>query len=202
MLERIARHLGEGKLANALLLTEEEVKIVRNLHLLTMKPILYILNKKQGAHNLDENDDSRFRELIEMFEATNAHYVVVDAGVEHDLKDLEEDEKVEFRREYATLDSGIDTLIRACYEKLGLISYFTTGEKETRAWTVERDSLAPKAAAAIHTDFEKKFIRAQVVTFADLVAAGSLARARETGKLRTEGKEYVVKDGDVIEFLI
>ncbi len=202
VLERLAQHLASGKLAGGITLDEEEQKIVRHLHLLTMKPILYILNKKQGAKNLDEHGDERWLKLKDFLESTNAQYVTVDAGVEHDLKDMEEDEKLEFRREYATLDSGIDTLIRACYEKLGLISYFTTGEKETRAWTVERDSLAPKAAAAIHTDFEKKFIRAQVVAYEDLVRAGSTAAAREQGKLRTEGKEYIVKDGDVIEFLI
>ena len=99
-------------------------------------------------------------------------------------------------------DSGVESLIRACYNRLGLMSYFTTGEKETHAWTVPIGSLGPKAAAAIHTDFEKKYIRAQVVTFDDLVTAGSLAKAKEQGKLRTEGKEYEVKDGDVIEFLI
>lgn len=202
LLERLAQHLAQGKLAAMLDSTDDERKMLRQLHLLTMKPILYIFNKKHDARNLDELNDPRWEALLDMVERTHAHYVVVDAGVEHDLKDLEENEKLEFRREYATLDSGIDSLIRACYEKLGLMSYFTTGEKETRAWTVERGSRAPKAAAAIHTDFEKKFIRAQVVAYEDLVRAGSVASAREQGKLRTEGKEYVVKDGDVIEFLI
>jgi ribosome-binding ATPase YchF (GTP1/OBG family) len=128
--------------------------------------------------------------------------VVVDVGMEHELRDLSDEEKTEFRREYGTQNSGVESLIRACYHRLGLMSYLTTGEKETRAWTVPIGSLAPKAAAAIHTDFEKKYIRAQVVTFADLVTAGSIAKARETGKLHTEGKEYIVQDGDVIEFLV
>ena len=138
---------------------------------------------------------------MEFFEKTNAAYVIVDAGVEHELKDLEEEEKVEFRREYGTQDSGVDALIRACYNRLELISYFTTGEKETHAWTVLRGSTGPEAGAAIHTDFKDKYIRAQIVTFEDLVTSGSLAKARETGKLRTEGKEYIVQDGDVIEFM-
>ncbi len=99
-------------------------------------------------------------------------------------------------------ESGLDRVIKKCYELLDLITFLTTGEKETRAWTVPVGSLGPKAAAAIHTDFEKKYIRAQVVTFDDLVATGSLAKAREVGKLRTEGKEYIVKDGDVIEFMV
>ncbi len=128
--------------------------------------------------------------------------MVVDAGMEHELKDMEEDEKMEFRREYGAQDSGIESLIRACYHRLGLMSYFTTGEKETRAWTVEQGSTGPEAGAAIHTDFQSKYIRAQVVSFEDLVAVGSMAKAREAGKLRTEGKEYIVRDGDVIEFLV
>jgi len=202
VLEKIAEHLAAGKLANSYPFVDDEAKTIQSMHLLTMKPILYIFNKKNGAFNLDEQNDERWQALMAFVEENNAEYVVVDAGVEHELKDLEEDEKLEFRREYATLDSGIDSLIRACYAKLGLISYFTTGEVETRAWTVERGSTAPIAGQAIHTDFKDKFIRAQVVAFEDLIRAGSLAKARETGKLRTEGKEYIVKDGDVIEFLI
>ena len=202
VLTKLSQHLEKGKLVNTLSLEEEEQKILRGLHLLTAKPILYIFNKKHTAQNLDETNDPRWQALMEMIEETGSQYVVVDAGVEDDLKDLDEDEKLEFRREYATLDSGIDSLIRACYEKLGLASYFTTGEVETRAWTIAQGSTAPVAGQAIHTDFKDKFIRAQVVAFGDLVEAGSIAKARETGKLRTEGKEYIVKDGDVIEFLI
>lgn len=202
LLEKLLPHLELGKLANSFTFTEVQEKIVRNLHLLTMKPFLYVCNKKQGALNLDEVNDERWQELLEYFEMVGAEYVTVDAGVEHDLKDLEEDEKNEFRREYGTQDSGVASLIRACYNRLGLMSYFTTGEKETRAWTVKVGSTGPVAAGAIHSDFENKYIRAQVVTFEDLVATGSFAKAREAGKLRTEGKEYIVKDGDVIEFMI
>ena len=183
-------------------MTEEEAKAVKGLHLLTMKPFLYICNKKTDAFNLDEQNDDRWQTLMNYFEETDSEYVVVDAGMEHELRDLSDEEKNEFRREYGAQDSGVGSLIRACYDRLGLISYFTTGEKETRAWTVPIGSTGPKAAAAIHTDFEKKYIRAQVVSFEDLVAAGSIVKAKEAGKLRAEGKEYIVKDGDVIEFLI
>jgi len=200
--QKLAEHLMAGKLALTLALTEEEQKAVYSLHLLTMKPILYIFNKKHNAFNLDEHNDPRWQELLGFVKNTGSHYVIVDAGIEDELKDLAEEEKTEFRREYATLDSGIDTLIRACYEKLGLMSYFTTGEKETRAWTIQEGSTAPVAGQAIHTDFKDKFIRAQVVAFKDFVEAGSMAKARDTGKLRTEGKEYIVKEADVIEFLI
>jgi len=202
ILLRLKPHLAAGRLANQLSLSDKETAVLKNIHLLTMKPVLYICNKKHGALNLDEQNDERWEALRNFFELTNAEYVVVDAGMEHDLRDLHEDEKNDFRREYGAQDSGVASLIRACYHRLGLMSYFTTGEKETRAWTVPIGSTGPKAAAAIHTDFEEKYIRAQVVTFADFVACGSLAKAREQGKLRTEGKEYIVQDGDVIEFLI
>ncbi len=202
VLEKLFIHLGNGKLANQLEMTDEEKKLVSSLHLLTMKEILYVCNKKHGAYNFDETNDERWKELMHFMEETGSQYVIIDAGVEHELKDLDEEDKTEFRREYATLDSGIDTLIRASYTRLGLMSYFTTGEKETRAWTVKIGATGPEAGAAIHTDFKDKYIRAQVVAFEDLVQTGSLAKAREQGKLRTEGKEYIVKDGDVIEFLI
>ncbi len=202
VLEKLAHHLELGKLACTLELAADEVPFAKQLSLLTMKQFLYVLNKKNGVQNLDELNDERWQELMDFFEATKSEYVLVDAGIENELKDLSEDEKLEFRREYATLDSGIDSLIRAAYHALGLMSYFTTGEKETRAWTIKQGSTAPQAGAAIHTDFEQRFIRAQVVTFEDLVRSGSFAKAREEGKLRTEGKEYIVQDGDVIEFMI
>ena len=133
---------------------------------------------------------------------SGSEYALVDAGVENELKDLSEDEKQEFRREYGTQDSGIADLIRACYRLLGLISFFTTGEDETRGWTVPRGASAPEAGGAIHSDFRDKFIRASVVGYEDLARSGSRAAAREQGLLRTEGREYIVQNGDVIEFLI
>lgn len=201
-LEKIRETLEAGKLACTCELGELEIPLVRQLNLLTMKQFLYVFNKKHGAYNLDESNDDRWKELMEFIESTGSEYVLIDAGVEHELKDLDEADKTEFRREYATLDSGIDSLIKASYHRLGLMSYFTTGEKETRAWTVKQGSTGPEAGAAIHTDFKTKYIRAQVVSFEDLVTCGSFAAAREKGKLRTEGKEYIVKDGDVIEFMI
>jgi len=122
--------------------------------------------------------------------------------LENELKELEGEDKVEFRRELGAIDDGIDTLIRTGYELLDLMTFFTTGEDETRAWTIPRGSTTPEAGTAIHTDFRDKFIRAEVVSCSDLMKAGSYAKAREQGVVRTEGKEYVVKDGDVIEFKI
>lgn len=202
MLEGLLPHLKSGKLANTFALSEPQQKTIKQMHLLTMKPFLYVCNKKNNSYNFDETNDDRWKELLAFFGETQSEYVVVDAGIEHELKDLDEEEKNEFRREYGTQDSGIGSLIRASYKHLGLLSFFTTGPKETRAWTISKGSTAPQAGAAIHSDFETKFIRAHVISFEDLVTAGSIAKAREAGKLRTEGKQYIVRDGDVIEFLI
>lgn len=202
VLQPLLQHLENGQLANSFDFTDAGRQLVKSLHLLTMKPFLYVCNRKQDSYNLDEQNDDRWQSLLNFFEETGSEYVVVDAGMEHELKDLEEDEKMEFRREYGAQASGVESLIRACYHRLGLMSYFTTGEKETRAWTVEQGSTGPEAGAAIHTDFQDKYIRAQVVSFDELVKSGSKAAARDAGKLRTEGKEYIVQDGDVIEFLV
>lgn len=202
LLTRVQTTLNEGRLANSIDLNEEELELIKSLHLLTIKPVLYACNRQNGAYNLDEQADERWQALVEYFDRTEAEYLVIDAGIEHDLKDLDPEEKNEFRREYGTQDSGVDALIRACYNRLGLISYFTSGEKETRAWTVPQGSTGPEAGAAIHSDFRDKYIRAQVVTFDDLIECGSLKQARDEGKLRLEGREYIVRDGDVIEFKI
>lgn len=199
--DRLRQHLESERLARQLDLSQEEMELVKSLQLLTMKPMLFVANKKYDAYNLDENNDERWSELMTFWQEKNMQYIVVDAGVEAELSSLSPDEKNEFRREYGTQGSGVDQLIQASYEHLGLISYFTTGEKETRAWTIREGDTAPDAGAAIHSDFKNKFIRAQIVSFADLVEAGSLATARERGKVRTEGKDYVMQDGDVVEFL-
>ncbi len=202
VLNKVEAVLKQGKLVNTLVLDEKEVPVVKQLNLLTAKPIMYGLNKKAGGKNLDEMNDERFAKLLEFFKENNSQYVIIDANIENELKDLEGEEKEVFRTELGGKDDGIDSLIKAGYRLLNLITYFTTGEDETRAWTVLRDSTAPVAGQAIHTDFKDKFIRAEVVHCDDLLSNGGYAPAREKGKVRTEGKEYVVKDGDVIEFKI
>lgn len=201
LLTRLLVHLDAGSLANSMEITETEADFLKELHLLTMKKFLYVCNKKQDAFNLDEQDDERWQKLVSFFKQTGSEYVIVDAGMEHELKDLTDEEKNEFRREYGAQGNGVEGLIRACYNRLGLMSYFTTGEKETRAWTVPIGSTGPEAGAAIHSDFQTKYIRAQVVAFDELVTAGSKTSAKDAGKIRTEGKEYIVQDGDVIEFM-
>lgn len=193
--------LKEGKLASEATYTEEERGAIKGLHLLTMKPMLYVLNKEAGGHNLDELNDGRFERLQEYINKNAASYVVVDANVESELRELHTDDKISFRQEYGVFDDGVNDLIKAGYQLLGLMSFFTTGADETRAWTIPVGSTAPEAGAAIHTDFFNKFIRAEVIAWDALLDAGSYAKAREKGLVRTEGKEYVVKNGDVIEFL-
>lgn len=202
VLLRVATHLEAGKLVNTLPLDDKELPVVKQLTLLTAKPIMYALNKKTGGRNLDEMGDERFTKLLAFLKENNFQHVIVDAKIEDELKDLEGEEKEMFRAELGGKDDGIDNLIKAGYTLLNLITYFTTGEDETRAWTIIRGSTAPVAGMAIHTDFKDKFIRAEVVFWSDLLESGSYGQAREKGLVRTEGKEYIVKDGDVIEFKI
>jgi hypothetical protein len=208
-LEKLKKILEAGKLASSGTLDEKEIFEIKKLGLITMKPILYILNRKAGGKNLDDlptgqagMKDERFDKLLKFFKESDAKYVIVDAGIEQELKDMEAGEKLEMREGLGVKDDGINALIKAGYDLLGLITYFTTGEDETRAWTIKRGWTAPEAGTAIHGDFKEKFVRAEVIAWDKLLESGSYASAREKGLVRTEGKEYVVKDGDVIEFKI
>lgn len=203
LVEKIKTALEAGKLASSVIPDEFEAPFLKSLHLLTSKPFMYILNKKAGGKNLDEmENEPRYQALMNFFKENNAKWVLVDAGIEHELKDIDDKDKKELREGLGSKDDGIDNLIKKGYELLNLITYFTTGEKETRAWTIGRGWTAPKAGTAIHGDFEEKFIRAEVIEWDKLIESGSFGAAREKGLLRTEGKEYVVKDGDVMEFRI
>jgi len=205
VLKKCLAVVNDGKLISSLIpsLEEEEKEIIKKLTMLSSKPILYILNKSTGKKNIEETDE-KFIELKKYIEETNSQYVIVDAKIEDDLKDFEGDEKNVFREELGGVkdDDGVDNLIKSAYKLLGLETYFTTGVEETRAWTIEKNSTAPVAGMAIHTDFKDKFIKADIIFWTDLLAAGSLAAAKAAGKLRVEGKEYIVKDGDVIEFKV
>ena len=203
ILMKLEKIFQDGKLASSVETSEKEMAVIKLLNLLTIKPILYVLNKKAGGKNLDELNDERYVKLLDFLNSSATKWVLVDAGIEQDLKDLSPEEKKEFRDGLAGAeDDGIDNLIKKGYELLNLITYFTTGEDETRAWTIVKGWTAPQAGVAIHTDFKDKFIRAEVINWQELLTAGSYAKAREKGMVRTEGKEYVVKDGDVIEFRI
>lgn len=202
LVEKIKIALEAGKLASTVVPDEFERPFLKSLHLLTSKPFMYILNKKAGGKNLDEIKDARWDALVKFLNESNSKWVIVDAGIEHELKDIDDKDKKELREGLGASDDGIDDLIKKGYELLNLITYFTTGEKETRAWTIGRGWTAPKAGTAIHGDFEEKFIRAEVIEWDKLIESGSFGNAREKGLLRTEGKEYIVKDGDVMEFKI
>ena len=202
LLEKIKTALDAGRLASTVIADEFEKPFIKSLHLLTSKPFMYILNKKAGGKNLDEIKDERYQALMNFFDENKAKWVIVDAGIEHELKDIDDSEKKELREGLGAKDDGIDDLIKKGYELLNLITYFTTGEKETRAWTIGRGWTAPEAGTAIHGDFKDKFILAEVIEWDKLIESGSFGAAREKGLLRTEGNEYIVKDGDVMEFRI
>jgi ribosome-binding ATPase len=197
ILERLRDHLSAGRAARAFEASTEERATVRDLFLLTGKPILYACNVAES----DLPDGNRHVERVrEIARAEGAGVVVVSAELEAQLAELALDERAEFLASAGVDEPGLNRLIRAAYELLGLITYFTVGPKEARAWTIRRGTKAPGAAGEIHTDFEKGFIRAETIKYADYVRFGSEAAAREAGAMRSEGKEYEVADGDVMLF--
>ncbi len=200
VLKKIEPHLNQGKPALTLELTPEEKAISRLFWLMTDKPTIFACNVKES--DLATADKNPF--VLKVREYTAHHFaceaVVISAQIESDLIDLSEAEAKEFLKELGVSESGVGALIRATYHLLGLRTYFTAGEKEVRAWTIHNGDTAPKAAGVIHSDFERGFIKAETVAYDDLVKLGSVAAAREKGLYRIEGKEYVVKDGDVLLF--
>jgi ribosome-binding ATPase len=197
VLEKLTAALNEGKSVRQISLTEEEAEIIKPLELLTSKPIIY-------AANVSEDDLATGNEYVEKVREIaaqeNAQVVVVSAQVESELIEIPEEEREEFLASLGVKEGGLKSLIRATYTLLGLRTYFTTGEKETRAWTITAGMSAPQAAGVIHTDFERGFIRAETVAYDDLVAAGAMNAAKEKGLVRSEGKEYIVQEGDVMLF--
>jgi len=194
LLVRLEKALLEGKLASMVSFDEDEKLLVRDLHLLTMKPIIYALNIKTGEEN-------QVDEVKKYIESLASEWVIFDSKTEQELSELSDEEKEDFRKDLGA-DNGIDALIRIAYKTLGLITFLTTGEKESRAWTVKRGSSAPDAGRVIHNDFGDKFVKAEVINWKDLLEVGSYGSAREKGLVRLEGKEYIVQDGDVIEFKV
>lgn len=196
-LEKLVAVLNEGKSARLADLTEEENEVVKQLCLLTAKPIIY-------AANVSEDDLAAGNELVEKVrqfaKGENAQVVIISAQVESELIELPEAERADFLESLGVEEGGLKSLIRATYELLGLRTYFTAGPQESRAWTIEAGMLAPQAAGVIHTDFERGFIRAETVAYKDLVETGSMSAAKEKGLVRSEGKDYVVKEGDVMLF--
>jgi len=199
VLERIKEALYNDKPARSVELSDEERLLVRDLHLITMKPVLYAANVSEDeAGNADANP---YVAQVREFAATEgAEVVPISAKVEAEIAELEGEDREMFLEELGLKESGLDRLIQAAYKLLGLYTYFTAGVQEVRAWTIRRGMKAPQAAGVIHSDFERGFIRAEVVAYEDLIEAGSMNAAKEKGKLRLEGKDYVVQDGDVMHF--
>jgi GTP-binding protein YchF len=200
VIEALLPHLDAGKPAITAHLSAEEKTISRNFFLLTSKPTIFACNVAET--DLAKGAANQHVELVQSYARTHfgTEAVVISAKIESELVDLSESEGLEYLRGLGVDDSGVHALIRAVYHLLGLRTFFTTGEKETRAWTIHAGDKAPAAAGAIHSDFERGFIAAETIAYEDLIAAGSLAKARELGKLRLEGKDYEVRDGDVITF--
>jgi GTP-binding protein YchF len=197
VLEKLLPHLDQGKPARTLALSEDEQALVRPLCLLTIKPAMYVANVDESGFR----DNPLLDRLREFADRENAPVVTLCAKLEAELADLEDEDKLAFLADLGLEEPGLNRLIRAGYDLLGLQTYFTAGVKEVRAWTIHKGDTAPQAAGVIHTDFEKGFIRAQTIGFEDFIAHGGEQGAKEAGKMRAEGKDYIVKDGDVMNFL-
>jgi GTP-binding protein YchF len=196
LFERVKEHLNAGRPVRSMSLADEERRELRDLHLLTAKPVMYVANVAEGGFN-----NNPYLDAIERRAAgEGAVAVAICAAIEAEIAQLDESDRAAFLAELGLTEPGLNRVIRAAYRLLGLQTFFTAGPKEVRAWTVRSGSTAPQAAGVIHTDFERGFIRAEVISFADYIAGKGEAGARDAGKLRLEGKEYVVHEGDVMHF--
>jgi GTP-binding protein YchF len=196
LFERMRKHLDDGKPVRSMGLTKEEKADSQELHLLTAKPVMYVANVKEDGFTNNAHLDA----VINRAKSEGAVVVAVCAAIEAEISQLEEADRADFLRDLGLAEPGLNRVIRAGYELLGLQTYFTAGVKEVRAWTVRGGSTAPQAAGVIHTDFERGFIRAEVIGFDDYLACKGEGGAKEAGKLRLEGKEYIVREGDVMHF--
>lgn len=196
--EKLYGHLEQGKPARSLDLEDDEVELVKEMSLLTSKPILYVCNVDEGSITDGNHHSKAFMEEIK---DENAEVILISAGIEADIAELDTyEERMEFVNDMGLEEPGVNRVILASYKLLNLITYFTAGEKEVRAWTVRNGAKAPEAAGVIHSDFEKGFIRAEVIKYEDFIQYGSEAKVKEAGKMGVEGKEYLVIDGDIMHF--
>jgi hypothetical protein len=196
LLEKVIDHLKSGTLGSNIELDDEEKALLHDLHLITSKPHLYIINLHENE--IGKTDQEKFAQMLDI---KNADKIIpISAKVEEELGDFDEEESRQYLKSLGLEETGLNALISSAYSNLGLITFFTSGPKETRAWTVKKGHSAPKAAGKIHTDFEKGFIKAEVIHCDDFLKSGGEVKAREDGSLRIEGKEYEVKDGDVMHF--
>ena len=198
--KRMLAHLETGKPARTLDMTDDERAMVDSWFLLTTKPVIYAANIAEEDLGKDESEIRDLDKVRAIAEQENAEVLVISAAIEEEISQMDPEEKAEFLSDLGIGQSGMERMITACYHLLGLISFLTAGEDECRAWTIRKGTKAPQAAGKIHTDFEKGFIRAEVVPFDTLAELGSMAACKEKGLVRSEGKEYVMKDGDIVLF--
>lgn len=200
LLEKILAVLNEGKKASCIDYSQDELEILKEVPLLSAKPVIYVANVNEDSVGADLSSNPYYAKLKAIADEEKSGIISICAGLEAEISELDGEEKKEFLKELGIEQSGLDNLVSACYELLGLISYLTAGPEEVRAWTITKGTKAPQAAGKIHTDFERGFIRAEVISFDDLVSCGSTVAAKEKGVMRSEGKEYVMQDGDVVLF--
>ena len=199
LLERVLSHLESGKNVRSLVMSSEEKKMLKSFNLLSAKPVIYVANiSEDDIAYYDENP--YVEQVIDYAKGENSGVVAVSASIEEEISQLNPDEREEFLKDLGLSSSGLDKLIQASYKLLGLISFLTAGPMETRAWTITKGSLASQAAGKIHSDMERGFIRAEVISFDDLIEQGSIAKTRDKGLVRVEGKDYTMEDGDVVLF--
>ena len=200
LLERVKAALEEGKPARSLDYTKEEMAIMKEITLISLKPVLYAANVSEDDFSKGIENNKYVKLVADLAKSENSEIMPVSARIEEEISQLEAEEKEMFLEELGMEQSGLDRLIKASYKLLGLISYLTAGEPEVRAWTITEGTKAPQAAGKIHSDFERGFIRAEVVAYNDLMECGNMVAAKEKGLVRSEGKEYVMKDGDIVLF--
>jgi GTP-binding protein YchF len=200
MLNSLKEFLEDGNPARNYEFSDKEKDMISQISLLTTKPVLYAANMDESAFQNYETDNEYYKKVVAQATKENASVLPICAQLEQDIAELDEEEKQLFLEELGLQESGLDRLVKVSYDLLGLISFLTTGPDETRAWTIKKGTKAPQAAGKIHTDFERGFIRAETISYDDLMDCGSMTKAKEKGLVRSEGKEYVVKDGDIIVF--
>ncbi|MGN0664309.1 MAG: redox-regulated ATPase YchF [Negativibacillus sp.] len=200
LLNRVKAHLEEGKSARSMDFDEEEQEIMSDIPLLSNKPIIYVANMSEDDFHNNIDGNPFYKQVLDIAAEEHSEVVPICARLEEELADMSKEDKLMFLSDLGLEQSGLDRLIKASYSLLGLISYLTAGKPEVRAWTITKGTKAPQAAGKIHSDFERGFIRAEVVSFDELVANGSMAACKEKGLVRSEGKDYVMKDGDIVLF--